>query len=167
MGTGGILWHLGEGGDFALVGGTDPTAWHCAQHAPSFTSPNTTGVFSLTLMDNGNDRIFPSGVTCGAAGAPACQYSTVPVFKIDESAKTATLTFHSIAPASEYNGWGGNAQQLVNGDIEYDLCGVGANSIVNEVTQDSSAQVVWSMTSTGINFYRAFRMPSLYPGVQW
>ena len=60
-GAGGILWHLGQGGDFTLQGGTDPTDWPYAQHFPSFFSPNTSGVFSLGLMDNGNDRSFPQG----------------------------------------------------------------------------------------------------------
>lgn len=166
-GSGNILWRLGEGGDLTLVGGTDPTDWEYAQHGPHFTSSNTSGVFSLTLMDNGDDRIFPAGVTCGTTGEPACQYSTVPVFKIDESAMTATLTFHQIVPASLYNLWGGNAEQLANGNIEYDLCGVGGTSYIDEVTQDSSAQTVWSMTSQGVNLYRAFRMSSLYLGVQW
>ncbi len=56
---------FGEGGDFSLVGGTDPTDWEYAQHGPAFFSANTTGVFSLGVMDNGDDRIFPTGVTCG------------------------------------------------------------------------------------------------------
>lgn len=165
-GTGNILWHLGEGGDFTLKGGTDPTDWQYAQHAPSYFSSNTTGVFSLGMMDNGNDRIFPSGVTCGAAGAPPCQYSTVPVFQIDENAKTATLTFHQTAPLAQFNAWGGNTEQLQNGDVEYDLCGAAAGSFVYEVTDEQNPQTVWSMTSQ-TNLYRAFRIPSFYPGVQW
>ncbi len=166
-GDGNVLWHLGEGGDFTLAGGTDPTDWQYAQHGPSFFSPNTSGVFSLGLMDNGDDRLFPSGVTCGAQGAPPCLYSTVPVFQINETGKTATLTFHQIIPAAQYNLWGGNAEQLANGNVEYDLCGVGSNSYVNEVTQEANPQTVWNMTSTGVNLYRAFRIPSFYPGVQW
>jgi arylsulfate sulfotransferase len=166
-GTGNILWHLGEGGDFTLVGGTDPTDWPYAQHAPSFFSPNTSGVFSLGMMDNGDDRIFPAGVTCDTSGAPPCLYSTVPVWQLDETAKTATFTFHDILPASQYNNFGGNAEQLANGNVEFDLCGVGANSLVYEVTQTSTPQTVWSMSVTGSNLYRAFRIPSFYPGVQW
>ena len=54
-------------------------------------------------MDNGDDRIFASGVTCGATGAPPCLYSTIPVFQIDENAKTATLIFHQILPANLYS----------------------------------------------------------------
>jgi hypothetical protein len=169
-GAGDILWRLGEGGDFTLVGGTDPQDWQYAQHAPSFTSTNTSGVFSLTLMDNGDGRLFGPGVTCDNAGAIPCSYSTVPVFQIDESAKTATLMFHQKLPFSLYNSFGGNAEELANGNIEYDLCGIaagfGGGSYVYEVTQESTPQTVWVMR-TKPNLYRATRMPSFYPGVQW
>ena len=166
-GTGNILWRLGQGGDFTLQGGTDPTDWEYAQHAPAFTSSNTSGVFSLTMMDNGDDRQFSSGVTCGTSGAPPCLYSTMPIFQIDENAKTATLSFHQTAPASQYNLWGGNAEQLENGDVEYDLCGTSSGSYIYEVTNEQNPQTVWSMTTPSTNFYRAFRIPSFYPGVQW
>ena len=86
-GAGDIIWHLGYQGDFALVGGTDPTDWFYAQHGPSFTTKNTTGQFGLAVFDNGDDRVFPQGVS-------PTLYSTVPVFSIDETAKTATLTFN-------------------------------------------------------------------------
>ncbi|WP_263353562.1 aryl-sulfate sulfotransferase [Acidicapsa acidisoli] len=168
-GKGDILWHLGEGGDFTLQGGTDPTDWEYAQHGPGFFSPNTSGVFSLGLMDNGDDRIFPSTVKCGSAGAPPCLYTTIPVFQIDETAKTANLTFHQILPSTLYSFFGGNTDQLQNGNVEYDLCGLGTRhgSDVYEVTQESTPQTVWSMHVTGTNLYRAFRIPSFYPGVQW
>lgn len=166
-GAGDIIWELGEGGTFTLENGTDPTDWQYAQHGPSFFSTNTSGVFSLGLMDNGNDRQFPSGETCGVGSAPPCFYSTVPVFQIDESAKTAKLTFHQIAPTAQYNAWGGNAEQMANGDVEYDLCGTTSGSYVYEVTQDANPQTVWSMSVATTNFYRAFRIPSLYPNVQW
>ena len=162
-GDGSILWRLGEGGDFTLENGTDPTDWQYAQHGPSFFSPNTAGVFLLGLMDNGNDRIFPADVTCGSSGAPPCLYSTVPIWQIDETAMTATLTFHQILPTNLYNDFGGNAQLLPNGDIEYDLCAVGA---VYEVTDTSTPQTVWALY-VGTSEYRAFRIPSFYPGVQW
>ena len=169
-GDGTVLWRLGEGGDFSLEGGTDPIDWQYAQHDPSFFSKNTTGVFSLGAMDNGNDRIFSAGVTCGSSGVPPCLYTTVPVWQIDESAKTAALTFHQILPASLYSNFGGNTEQLANGDVEYDLCGVGAyptGSYVYEVTPERSPQTVWTMHVTGTDLYRAFRIPSFYPGVQW
>ncbi len=166
-GSGNILWHLGEGGDFALVGGTDPTDWNFAQHGPSFFSANTAGVFSLGMLDNGDDREFPSGVVCNSAGQPVCLYTTVPVFQIDEQARTATLTFHQILPASLYSFFGGNAELLANGDIEYDLAATnGTSADLFEVTPGSNPQTVWHMHS-GYVTYRGYRVPSLYPGVQW
>lgn len=168
-GDGSVLWRLGEGGDFTLQGGTDPTDWFYAQHGPSFVGTSNAGIFSLAIMDNGNDRQFPAGVTCGAAGAPACLYSTVPIMQINESAKTATLTFHQIVPTNLYNSFGGNAEQLQNGNVEYDLCGElnGTNSDIFEVTQNDNPQTVFHLHSAGTYLYRAYRIPSLYPGVQW
>lgn len=168
-GTGNILWRLGEGGDFKLVGGTDPTDWFYGQHGPSFTTPNTTGIFGLTVFDNGNFRLFPPGVICGTAGAPPCKYSTVPVFQIDEAAKTATFQFHQILPPNLYAFFGGNSEVLANGDVEYDTCGLPGkpHSQVFEVTEQNNPQQVWT-TQVSSNFaYRAYRLPSLYPGVQW
>jgi arylsulfate sulfotransferase len=167
-GAGDILWRLGEGGDFKLVGGTDPTDWQYAQHGPHLFSPNSSGVFSLGLLDNGDDRLFPTGVTCGQGGAPACLYSTVPVFQIDEGAKTATLVFHQILDPSLYSFFGGNAELMDNGNIEYDLAGIGTSqSDIFEVTPTSTPQTVWHLHSGNAYAYRGYRLPSLYPGVQW
>ena len=166
-GTGDIIWHLGYQGDFALLGGADPTDWFYAQHGPSFVTTNTTGNFTLTLFDNGDDRVFPSDITCGTAGEPPCHYSTVPVLQLDETAKTATLSFHPTAPA--YSFFGGNSAVLKNGNVEYceSATGPGTAADIYEVTQDSSAQTVWNLHVTGQYAYRGQRIPSLYPGVQW
>ena len=127
---------------------------------------NTTGNFTLTLFDNGDDRVFPSGVTCGTTGAPPCHYSTVPVFQLDETAKTATLSFHPIA--ASYSFFGGNSEVLKNGNVEYceSATGPGVAADIFEVTQEPSAQKVWNM-HIGSYAYRGQRIPSLYPGVQW
>ena len=166
-GAGDIVWKLGYQGDFTLVGGTDPTDWFYAQHGPSFTSTNTTGKFSLALFDNGNDRVFPPSVTCGTTGEPPCLYSTVPLLDLDEMAKTATLTFHPTAPT--YSVFGGNSAVLKNRNVEYceSAGGPGLAGDIYEVTQDSSAQIVWHMLIAGQYAYRGQRIPSFYPGVQW
>ncbi|AXC13243.1 arylsulfate sulfotransferase [Acidisarcina polymorpha] len=165
-GTGDIVWRLGEGGDFALQGATDPTDWFYAQHNAIFTSPNSTGSFQLAIMDNGNDRLFPQGVTCGNTDSPACLYSTAMVMQVDEEAKTASFVFHYFPP-NLYSGFAGDTAPQPNGNIESDFAGVGSDSYIQEVTPTSSPTIVWQMHITGSNSYRAYRMPSLYPGVQW
>ncbi len=169
-GDGSILWHLGPGGDFRLVGGTDPTDWNYAQHGISFPSSYSAGVFPLAVMDNGDDRMYPGDTTpttCGTGGAPAC-YTSVPIYTIDEGAKTATISFLQTLPANLYSAWGGNTEVLGNGDVEYDLSSVGgSNSEVIEVTNQPDPQTLWTLTMTGNNMYRAYRLPSLYPDVQW
>jgi arylsulfate sulfotransferase len=167
QGNGNIIWRLGYQGDFALLGGTDPTDWFYAQHGPSFSSPNTTGKFLLAIMDNGNDRVFPPGVTCGAAGSPACLYSSAIQLLIDEASKTATIVSHYLP--DEYSFWGGNAEQLTNGNIEADFnSGAPGNlSDIFEVSPGIAPNVVWHLRTSATNAYRGFRLPSLYPGVQW
>jgi len=183
-GAGDIIWKLGAvlptdtGADvanFTLLNadGTPDTAaadWFFAQHGPSFVSSNTTGQFSLILFDNGDDRgvVDVAGGTCGVTGQPAC-FSTTSLFDLDETAMTAKLAFHPTNP--DYTFFGGNAEVLKNGNIEFDECTTTLipedNAVVYEVTQTTPAQTVWVMKITGQDAYRAMRIPSLYPGVQW
>ena len=183
-GAGDILWKLGvvlptdttpeDTANFTLLNAdgstnTDPYAWFYAQHGPAFTTTNTTGQFSLVLFDNGDDRgvAVTPGATCGA-GQPVSCFSTVPTLNLDETAMTATLVFNPTTP--DYSWFGGNAQTLTNGNVEYDECGQtlpANNSAIFEVTHTSPPQTVWKMNLTGQYAYRAMRMGSLYPGVQW
>jgi arylsulfate sulfotransferase len=171
-GLGDILWKLGYQGDFALMNAdgtldSNPADWFFAQHGPSFVSTNTTGKFSLTVFDNGDDRgvTVVTGGTCGVTGQPAC-FSTVPILGLDETAKTATLSFHPTTP--EYSLFGGNAEVLKNGNVEYCETAGGPSTAgdIYEVTQGISAQTVWKMVTGGFA-YRGQRIPSFYPGVQW
>lgn len=166
-GAGDILWRLGEGGDFALVNGTDPTDWFYAQHEPAFVSTATAGDFQLAVMDNGDNRILANGSACGTTGNDC--YTTVPILDVNELQKTATVLFRQTIPTAQYSEYGGDTTELTNGDLEYDLCSdpFGLGSVVTETTTGSSPKTVWTMTVTGANLYRAHRIPSLYPGVQW
>jgi len=167
-GTGDILWHLGYQGELTLVGGTDPQDWFYAQHGPSFVGSKTAGKFSLVLFDNGDDRGVATGPLCGTSGQPAC-YSTVPQFEIDEVAKTATLVSNPTAPV--YSFFGGNAEVLANGNLEFAESATQTtptnNATIYEMTQGATPQIVWQMQITGQYAYRGMRIPSFYPGVQW
>jgi arylsulfate sulfotransferase len=56
---------------------------------------------------------------------------------------------------------------LANGDIEYELAGTNGGSQTFEVTNQTTPQTVWNQSLLGSAAYRGYRMPSLYPGVQW
>lgn len=166
QGSGKILWRLGEGGDFTLLNGVDPTDWFYAQHGPGYFSPNTTGVFRLGIMDNGDDRRTAAGVLCGTTGAPAC-YSTAPVFQVDETAMTATLLSRYQLPGL-YSFWGGAVQDLANGNMDVDFCAASGGSVIQEVNLNATPpQVIWQTLTKDSFQYRTERLPSLYPGVQW
>ena len=171
-GSGGVLWRLGQGGDFKLLGGVDPTDWFYAQHGINFFGENTSGNFELGLLDDGDDRMFPSGVTCGANGAPPCLYSTAEVLNVDESSMTATLIHHYIAPPSFYTFFGGSAGLLANGDIEAVFCAPKGGAVIQEFEPgagvvETAPTIVWQANAPGVDMYRSQRLPSLYPGVQW
>jgi arylsulfate sulfotransferase len=186
-GTGNILWHLGYQGDFALIQNgattTDPSLWFYGQHDINVVSQKSAGVFSVTLFDDGNNRVLnnnnDTSSICGEGTAPQCS-SAGPILELDETAKTATIQFRSIPPTYlndprvEFATFGGSSRLLANNDLEYDLCGlatVGTQNLnsmsdILEVTQPSG-QIAWRMQLSGNYAYRSFRIPSLYPGVQW
>jgi arylsulfate sulfotransferase len=170
-GTGNILWKLGYQGDFILENGVEPQDWFSLQHDANIVSPNSSGIFQLLLFDDGGRRVLDSsGTTCGVT---PCE-SRVPLFQLDETAKTATIQWvDKLAPAFSF--FGGSARLLQNGNIEFDDCGLtvpgtGApanSSTIMEVTKTTPPQTVWQMQVTGQYAYRSYRIPSLYPGVQW
>jgi len=172
QGSGDILWRLGYQGDFQLLSSNgdpdnNPADWFYAQHGMYFFTPNTTGIFKLGLMDNGNDRTFSTGqVICkGDTGSAQC-YSTVPVLEINENDRTATLLSNYTPSPSFYSYFGGNVEQLANGDMHIDFCAPASGSIVQEL-DPTGTNVVWQGTTPGANQFRVDRLPSLYPGVQW
>jgi len=174
-GTGNILWKLGPNGDFTLQNG-GPGGWFYNQHFPVFLSSNTSGDFELGVWDNGNSRPDPTtGVPCGdggAAGGVGPCYSRGLIFDIDEEAMTAQITWQdNVAPL--FATCCGNINVLGNNDVEMDMGATvgllpsGLGGEVREVTQESTPATVWQMEVTSQFAYRAFRIPSLYPGVRW
>ena len=167
-GDGSIIWKLGYQGDFALQSGTtnavDPVDWFSAQHDANIISSNTSGVIDVLLFDNGNQRILQaSPLTLCSPGTTPCD-SRIPILRLDEAAKTADITW--IDKLGAFSFFGGSARHLENGNVEFDECGL-QPALITEVTQVMPPQTVWQMQVTGQFAYRGFRIPSLYPGVQW
>ena len=166
VGSGNILWKLGEDGDFTLLGG-DPSQWFYAQHYPNVLSVDGSKT-TLAIFDNGNLRIDSDGVACGSTpAAPAC-YSRATIFLIDESTNLASLLWQDLP--GYYSFWGGSIAVLANGNVEFDSSDPSLSTFgsqITEVTQNDNPQVVWQMNITGAYAYRGDRIPSLYPGVTW
>ena len=167
QGTGDIIWRLGYEGDFALQDG-GPADWFFGQHFPIFLSPNSTNIFQLGIFDNGNDRVLDeAGTICDTQGALPC-YSRAPIFEVNETLMTARVLWEG--KRDEYSFALGSMQVLGNGNVEFDLGIISTNprsARVVEVTQEAIPQTVWQLDVDGQFVYRAIRIPSLYPGVQW
>lgn len=159
-GTGDVLWKLGYQGDFTLTNG-DSSDWFYGQHYPHIFAADS-ATTTLGVFDDGNDRVFANGTTCNTN----C-YSRAVIYDLDENAKTATLQF--AYDPNLYTFWGGDVRLLSSGDVELDIPAPAGlqGSRVQEITQDANPQVVWQMDMSVPNAYRAYRIPSLYPGVQW
>lgn len=164
-GSGNVLWKLGEGGDFSLAGG-DPSQWFYGQHYPDILSVSGSQT-TLAIYDDGNFRIDSAGVACSSsASAPAC-YSRAAIFQIDESTNMANVLWQYLP--GYYSYWGGSIDVLSNGDVEFDSSSPFSitSSLITEVTQTDTPQIVWQLSVNGANAYRGYRIPSLYPGVTW
>lgn len=165
-GHGDILWRLGQDGDFTLTNG-DSSQWFYGQHFPNVVGVSGSQT-TLAIFDDGNYRIVPNAAQCSSGtSVPPC-YTRATVYQIDESNNQATLQWQYLP--GFYTFWGGSIGVLSNGDVEFDssepnIAVVG--SPVIEVTQTDTPQIVWQMNITGAYAYRAYRIPSLYPGVTW
>jgi arylsulfate sulfotransferase len=166
-GAGDVLWKLGYEGDFALPG-NDPSDWFSFQHFPSLVNQSGSQT-TLAIWDNGDNRVMNTGgEICGGSSVPC--YSRATIFQIDESTKTANMLWDDLP--GYFSIFGGSINQLTNDNVEFDVnspAGFGFGGVVEEVTQTPSPQIVWQMTIGPVPLYpyRAYRFPSLYPGVTW
>jgi len=168
-GAGDVLWKLGAQGDFTLTGG-DQSQWFFAEHNPNLLSSNGSQM-TLAIMDNGDARLNPDGSVsnCGWVTIPGSPcYTRGTIFQADEATKVATLQFEFFPGIFSF--WGGTANQLSNGDMEFEFsasAGLVSASRIVEVTHTVNPELLWQLDVTGENAYRAYRIPSLYPGVTW
>jgi arylsulfate sulfotransferase len=166
-GDGSVLWRFGPSGDFTLPGQQAPIEWNYGQHYPTILSANSSGVFTFMFFNNGNNRLMnSSNLICSSPGVGTC-YSSVPVFQVDEFAKTATV-LSEVFP-SFYSICFGDASILPNGntefDVAFDITGPPNTSHIQEVTP--THDLVWQMDIHQQLAYRGLRIPSLYPGQVW
>lgn len=160
-GGGDVLWRLGPGGDFTLSS-SDPAQWFYNQHYPLLLQDQGSSL-RIAMFDNGDSRPDSSGQGC--VEYVTC-YSRAVMMDLNESALTAQIAWQ-YSPGW-YSLWGGSVVMLPDGNIEIDSTVVNTgHSRVIEVTPGSSPQVVWQMDTPDSYFYRAYRIPSLYPGVSW
>jgi arylsulfate sulfotransferase len=176
-GTGNVIWKLGYQGNFSLtdagVPTDDPSLWFANQHFPTILSQSGSQT-TLAIWDNGDNRVLnDSGEICIAVGGVPC-YSRATIFSLDEGSMVANLQWAD--PQNLFGIWGGSINQLANGNVEFDLndpaippsSDPNLASQVQEVTQTSTPQVIWQMDVPVATYaYRAYRVPSLYPGVTW
>ena len=164
-GTGNVVWRLGHGGDFNIASGNQAD-FQYAQHEPALISQFSSNP-TLSIFDDGDYRVDNNGVQCD--GVTIACYSRAIIMQLNEGTMTATTSWAYLPGV--YSSALGSVQALPNGDLEADFSAIqGANPIngrLIEVTRTDTPQVVWEMDVTGQWVYRAFRMPSLYPGVQW
>ncbi len=168
-GAGDVLWKLGYQGDFTLQApATEPIDWFYNQHDINIVSANSSGIFRMVMFDNGNQRIVGPNTGQLCSSSAPCD-SRVPILQLDETAKTATIEWvDRLAPI--FSMFAGSARILSNGNVEFAVAALTTpanNSEILEVTQTTPAQTVWQMQITGQYTYRGFRIPSLYPNVQW
>lgn len=158
-GTGKILWKLGYEGDFALTGGA-PDAWFFAQHFPNILNTSGSHITRLGVIDNGNYQ---------AVGDPPFA-SKAMIVNIDEGSRTASVGWQDPVSPNYFSYWGGSIDVLGNGNVEYCMSdpypdSTPPYSFAREVTL--SNEIVWEMNISPSYAYRCYRIPSLYPGVQW
>jgi hypothetical protein len=121
------------------------------------------------FFNNGNGRLVDANNdVCGTPGLTPC-YSSVPIFQLNEYTNTVqVLAETNLSPA--YSTCCGSTNLLANEDLEYDVAQdvyTPNVSYIQEMTGEQNPQLVWQMNITGQLAYRGFRIPSLYPGVEW
>ncbi len=170
QGSGDVLWKLGWQGDFTLTSG-GPSQWFYGQHGRAILADDGHQM-TLGVFDDGNYRVLDDSASpplqCGIGAGPAC-YSRGVIYQINQDARTAQVVWQFLPGMFSF--WGGDIRRLLNGDMEIALsAGAPPNPLADsmdfEVTHATPPKIVGRFPD-GAFAYRAFRLPSLYPGVTW
>jgi arylsulfate sulfotransferase len=155
-GSGNILWTLGFEGTFQLLNGA-PGGWFFAQHYPNILGTSGGNITSISVVDNGNYR----------PGTDPPEFSRGLILNLNEQQQQAQVVWQYPVSPDFYSYWGGNVVQLANGNMEICMSRPSPQySFAREVTYVTQ-ELVWQMTIAPPYAYRCYRIPSLYPGVQW
>ena len=147
--TNGILWRLGNKGDFTLTNppAGDPFPWFSGQHNPGFVGNTQT---TLTVMDNGTSRVPKYG-----------GHSRGQTYTINETDMTATLTLD--ADLGLYSYALGSAQALLNGDYTFVPGRPTINAVVSsQSTETNSAGIITYQLQAPCLSYRGWRLTDFY-----
>jgi len=155
-GSGKILWKLGFEGDFELLD-SGPANWFYAQHFPHILETQGNNITAITVVDNGNYR----------PGTDPPPFSRGLIVLLNETDKLARVAWQFPISPSYFSYWGGDVVQLPNGNME--ICMSHPTPEHSTATEVSYAdrKIVWQMEIHPSAAYRSYRIPSLYPGVQW
>jgi arylsulfate sulfotransferase len=148
LGSGNIIWRLGQDGDFA-INSSDPNPWFSHQHDASLSGPLDATVL---LFDDGNVR---------RVNDPNA-HSRGQVLLLDEVNRVATPTLN--VDLGEYSYALGSAQKLTNGDYHFDAGYINTDNLGNRsqsIEVDASGKTIYRMQIAG-PAYRTFRMRDLY-----
>jgi hypothetical protein len=151
LGSGDIIWHLGNEGDFTLAPTSVVWPWFSHQHDVTSFTP---GMY--TMFDNGNTRVSPPPLGVGSGTSRGQAYS------IDEAARTATLTYSQTLDV--YSPGSGTAQVLSNGNYWF-LAGRPLNSkheAFSEAVEVTPGGVVVYEEKYTVKQYRSSRFANLF-----
>jgi hypothetical protein len=147
-GTGNVLWHLGNGGDFVISPPpSDSYPWFSHQHDAEYDIP---GKPLLSLFDNGNVR-KTQNPNANSRGQ---------VYWLDETNHTAVQALN--ADLGTYSMAFGSAQLLRNGNFDFSSGLINPPVITGqsvEVLQNGTIDYVLQSDAPS---YRNLRMYSLY-----
>jgi hypothetical protein len=148
-GTGDVVWRLGPGGDFVLTADPShgPWPWFSHQHDARMLGTH------VLLFDNGNARVEgPAGIGGNSRGQ---------VFRLNEAARTATLTFNH--DLGGYSAALGSSQRLSNGSLFFGNGFLGDEAAPLSESIEVAPDGTRKFTIQAEAFtYRALRMKDLY-----
>jgi len=150
-GQGGILWRMGNGGDFSFNNTipNNPFPWFSHQHDAEYQS---NGV--MTLFDNGNTRVAPPPIGLGTG------YSRGMALTVDETAMQVTPVLS--VPLGYYAPALGSAALLSDGNYFFQPGIPGSYDIQILPTPDpATGTQVFNLSSSSFS-YRGWQMPNLY-----